>query len=425
MIVYKKIVQSKYTLIFIFLISVVATYLISQKFESELVRNKEKVKQVSTNISETESNISKWKTDKSTIEKIIETYPTEDLYTSILSFAQHSVDYSKSNSLVLSDIKLDMQSIEVSPNPNLVKINTQVELMGNSVQFANFLNNLKDYKFCFPKDIETEISTNKVHPYPKHKVNVEIWALIEKPVGTEVKSPQDILNSTTEELIKTELINKFSDLTTYKKILEGENVEEESETPTQNITVDGFDQVSMEGLNLLDVNKIELQKDDNTPVEPNKEMSIEELHSSIKDLPTKDLNSSLKPSWGETTKPVENVKPVENAKLPIQGKVLSGFSEKQNGVKIEAKFNANVQPIEAGKVIKITKLPDLGNIIIIEHPNGRVSLYGLLNNINVKENENVTKSTVIGTVGLDKDNVPKLYYSITGINSDLFVDPLQ
>ena len=48
-----------------------STYLISQKFESELVRNKEKVKQVSTNISETESNISKWKTDKSTIEKIV------------------------------------------------------------------------------------------------------------------------------------------------------------------------------------------------------------------------------------------------------------------------------------------------------------------------------------------------------------------
>ena len=91
---------------------------------------------------------------------------------------------------------------------------------------------------------------------------------------------------------------------------------------------------------------------------------------------------------------------------PVRGKQTSGFYDKRDGGKrqhsaldIATPAGTPVHPPAAGKVIKAWNDKAGGNSVLVQHPDGRVTGYAHLRNINVDVGDSVTPSTVLGGVG--------------------------
>ncbi len=83
------------------------------------------------------------------------------------------------------------------------------------------------------------------------------------------------------------------------------------------------------------------------------------------------------------------------------------------GTVISAPLGQAVHAIAAGRVIFAKFMPGYGLLLIINHGNGYMSLYGQNQNLAVKKNDWVKPSQVISTVGDSSDsNKPGLYFSI-------------
>lgn len=93
---------------------------------------------------------------------------------------------------------------------------------------------------------------------------------------------------------------------------------------------------------------------------------------------------------------------------PVGGKgtVSSGFTSTRDGGKRQhaaddypAPAGTPVRPPMGGTVEKVWFDPKGGNSVLIRHPDGRVTGYAHLRNVNVEAGENVTADTVVGGVG--------------------------
>lgn len=97
--------------------------------------------------------------------------------------------------------------------------------------------------------------------------------------------------------------------------------------------------------------------------------------------------------------------PEEDFSWPLNTYSISQFfSFKKNhshfGIDLVAKRGIPVRAVQRGRVIYTgSRLSGYGNTIIIEHPSGWASLYGHLDEIQVKTGVKVKKNEVIGTVG--------------------------
>lgn len=115
-------------------------------------------------------------------------------------------------------------------------------------------------------------------------------------------------------------------------------------------------------------------------------------------------------------KPVESVaeaKPLEQPKAepvlsgadkfrwPISGRVITDFANsKGTGINIEAPEGAAVRSAENGQVIYAgSGVEGYGNLILIRHPNGYVSAYAHLKDMNVAKGTVVNRGDNIGTAG--------------------------
>ena len=78
---------------------------------------------------------------------------------------------------------------------------------------------------------------------------------------------------------------------------------------------------------------------------------------------------------------------------------------------IQAKQGENIMAAAKGKVTKIEKNEELGNVITMDLGSGYEILYGQLTNLQVKEGDIVEKGAYIGDVA-----APTKYYSVEGDN---------
>lgn len=69
------------------------------------------------------------------------------------------------------------------------------------------------------------------------------------------------------------------------------------------------------------------------------------------------------------------------------------------GVDLAAPEGTPIYSIASGKVSRVGSNEISGNFVSIKHEDGLTSFYAHLNSINVKQNQDVTNQTVIGTVG--------------------------
>ena len=118
-------------------------------------------------------------------------------------------------------------------------------------------------------------------------------------------------------------------------------------------------------------------------------------------------------------------------KLPVKGKILHKFNSKRKdtgvawkGLFIKAKEGSDVYAIATGKVVFSDWIKGFGNIIIIDHGKGYMSLYGNNSSLLKESNDIVNGGSVIAIVGNSGGNSTNgLYYELRK-NSKPF-DPLK
>ncbi|WP_423972632.1 murein hydrolase activator EnvC [Glaesserella parasuis] len=92
-------------------------------------------------------------------------------------------------------------------------------------------------------------------------------------------------------------------------------------------------------------------------------------------------------------------------RMPVSGKIINRFGSTQmgeikwNGVVIQASAGTPVRAIAGGRVILATWLQGYGEVLVIEHGKGDMSLYGYNQSVNVRKGERVQAGQVIASVG--------------------------
>lgn len=122
--------------------------------------------------------------------------------------------------------------------------------------------------------------------------------------------------------------------------------------------------------------------------------------------------------------PVESQKPFATLRgrlaWPVDGTILGDFGEPRagqtmswNGVLIAAERGAHVRAVAHGRVAYADWLPGLGLLIVVEHGDGYLSLYGHNERLDKAAGDWVDAGDVLGTVG-DSGGQPRpaLYFEI-------------
>jgi len=107
---------------------------------------------------------------------------------------------------------------------------------------------------------------------------------------------------------------------------------------------------------------------------------------------------------------------IENWIWPVNGKVVQGFSAKQNqnkGLDIKAKKGSAVRAAAPGKVVYSGNgLKGYGHLVIIKHNDSYLSAYAHNNKIHVLENEVVKAGQRIADLGNSDSDTFKLHFEI-------------
>lgn len=139
-----------------------------------------------------------------------------------------------------------------------------------------------------------------------------------------------------------------------------------------------------------------------TKIVPTKTASQQKISSNPKkELPKVIARSSSKFSW------------------PIRGKILSAYGAKNNGlfndgINIAASLGATVRAAENGVVAYAgNEVKGMGNLIIIQHSDGWMTVYAHLDSMSVKRGTRVGVGTPIGRAGkTGKVDQPQLHFEI-------------
>lgn len=115
---------------------------------------------------------------------------------------------------------------------------------------------------------------------------------------------------------------------------------------------------------------------------------------------------------------------------PVKGEIIKKFGKQEDGsfndaINIKSSKGVKIQATEEGEVAYAgNELKGFGNIIILKHKNGWLSVYGHCDMINVKVKDKVGKGQTIAIVG-NSGNVtePQLYFSLR--KGRTAMDPLK
>ena len=108
--------------------------------------------------------------------------------------------------------------------------------------------------------------------------------------------------------------------------------------------------------------------------------------------------------------------------LPVHGTINSGFGPRgatfHDGVDIAAPEGTPIRAIERGEVIYSDQLKGYGNIVIVRHADGIVSVYAHNEANLVREGQSVSRGDVVATVGrTGRVTGPHLHFEIRQNNT--------
>lgn len=102
---------------------------------------------------------------------------------------------------------------------------------------------------------------------------------------------------------------------------------------------------------------------------------------------------------------------------PVEGRVVSEFGVRDglqhNGIVIAAEKGAAVKAAAEGKIGYVGHIWGSGKVILIEHPNRLVTVYGRLGEIAVEEGHLAKRGEIIGAVGNSgNEDSPSMYFEV-------------
>jgi len=102
---------------------------------------------------------------------------------------------------------------------------------------------------------------------------------------------------------------------------------------------------------------------------------------------------------------------------PIEGPVTSQFGVREgvqhNGITIQAPAGSPVRSAADGRIGHVGAIPGYGNVVLIEHANRLVTVYGHLQRIDAEAGKPAKQGQVIGTVGSSgRADTPSLYFEV-------------
>ena len=105
---------------------------------------------------------------------------------------------------------------------------------------------------------------------------------------------------------------------------------------------------------------------------------------------------------------------------PVDGKVIVKFGKNKhpeldtyvisNGIKIKAANSAQVKSIDSGTVVFTGEFRSYGKVVIIDQKDSYFTVYGQLDKILVKEDQKVSRGTVLASLGKGDESI--LYFEI-------------
>lgn len=105
-----------------------------------------------------------------------------------------------------------------------------------------------------------------------------------------------------------------------------------------------------------------------------------------------------------------------NCALPAKGGITAQFGSARggglrwNGIVIDAPAGASATAVKAGKVVYADYLRGYGKLVIVDHGNGFMSLYGYNQSLRVKTGDRVAAGQVVSIVGGGDEGETGLYF---------------
>lgn len=118
---------------------------------------------------------------------------------------------------------------------------------------------------------------------------------------------------------------------------------------------------------------------------------------------------------------------------PVKGKTLTKFGQKMpdgtlsDSLQISAPVGTKVKAMAAGTVQKAGEtLPGFGKIVVVKHPDGKLSLYAHLKEVSAKAKQNILQGQELGRVGKNGSQ-PMLLLQVREMSGGKFVpvDPAK
>ena len=104
---------------------------------------------------------------------------------------------------------------------------------------------------------------------------------------------------------------------------------------------------------------------------------------------------------------------------PVRGSILSAYgpkpgNQRNDGMDISAVAGEPVRAAAAGEIVYAgNSVPGFGNLVLIRHDGGWVTVYAHLSNIDVKMRQTVTQGQQIGEVGMTGGvDQPQLHFEV-------------
>lgn len=152
-------------------------------------------------------------------------------------------------------------------------------------------------------------------------------------------------------------------------------------------------------------------------------------HVMTEDLPFAKMNSWYEAHFGGSFVSLgfdrESPESMESSLLsmPVTGMDAEHITQEGDGVLIEVTDDESVYPLDKGTVLFAGNMPDTGRTIILQHDDGRKSIYGQLDEIDVFHYQSVSANQSIGSVEPDEVlGTSQLYFAIQDGND--FLDPI-
>lgn len=304
----------------------------------------------------------------------------------------------------------------------------------NNMTVAEFakINNLKE---PYTLSIGQRLSAQKPSytPEPQKIPNVITAEKIQQIKESESVKPDNVKRVDVEEIVVAKGDTLYSLSRKYEIPVNDLAVMNKLSAPFtlsvgQKIKVPKLDKVqTRSAAEIKEIKKETKASKQDAKITPAKKVSTSSAKKTTATVPVKEQTKTVKPEQAKSKissdpkKQLPKISARSNSKFswPVRGKILSGYGAKNNGlfndgINISAARGTVVKAAENGVVAYAgNEVKGMGNLIIIQHSDGWMTVYAHLDSMSVRRGTKVSVGQQIGKIGqTGKVDAPQLHFEI-------------